>query len=265
MFSQNRTDFSSIDLQAPIPRFGTLDIAPALPHERLPFTVKIVQNQTDLWKAVHIRHAAYARHVPLFAKTLAMPERQDTENGVVVLLAESKLDGSALGTMRIQTNQFCPLSLEQSIELPARLARRPLAEATRLGVTDDRVGRLVKTVLFKAFFLYCRRNLIESMVVSGRFPIDRQYERLLFSEVYPGMGFIPMEHVGNLPHRIMSFDIGTADARWHAAQHPLYKFIFETLHPDIDIGPHNVGFCPAAREKVQIHPAFVAKMAVKNM
>ena len=75
-------------------------------EELLPFTVSLVRNQTELGKAVQIRHAAYARHVPVFAQTLAQPESTDSEIGVAVLLAESKLDGSPLGTMRIQTNCF---------------------------------------------------------------------------------------------------------------------------------------------------------------
>lgn len=204
--------------------------------ERLPFTVRLVRNEEDLLKAVQIRHAAYARHVPILASTLLEPETPDTARGVVVLLAESKVDGSPLGTMRIQTNHFQPLALEQSVELPENLRMRRLAEATRLGITDERVGRLVKTVLFKAFYLYCRRNDIESMVVAGRAPIDRQYERLQFEEVYPGLGFIPLAHGGNLPHRVMCFEVATAEARWLASQHPLFQFVFKTYHHDIDVG-----------------------------
>jgi len=122
-----------------------------LPMERLPFSVRLVSSMEDLMKAVHIRQAAYARHLPEFAKTLGLPETADYEDGVAILLAESHLDGSPLGTMRVQTNRFKPLTLEQSLELPDWLRHQTLAEATRLGVTNDKVGRLVTTVLFKAF------------------------------------------------------------------------------------------------------------------
>ncbi|MES2831724.1 MAG: hypothetical protein V4695_07010 [Pseudomonadota bacterium] len=205
--------------------------------ERLPFTVRLVQNEEDLSKAVKIRHAAYARHVPVLASKLVNPETPDTDRGVVVLLAESKVDGSPLGTMRIQTNHFQPLALEQSVELPEKLRMRRLAEATRLGITDERVGRLVKTVLFKAFYLYCCRNKIEVMVVAGRAPIDRQYERLQFEEVYPELGFIPLAHAGNMPHRVMALEVGTAEARWRESRHPLFQFVVKTHHQDIDVGP----------------------------
>ena len=216
-------------------RVGALN-APAMSEELLPFTVRLVRNEGDLSKAVSIRHSAYARHLPEFAETLKSPETADAENGVVVLLAESKLDGSPLGTMRIQTNQFKPLCLEQSVTLPAWLRARPLAEATRLGVTNEKGGRLVTTVLFKAFFQYCQQIGMEWMVVTGRAPVDRTYERLLFDDVFPGRGYMPIAHVGNLPHRVMQFNVDTAEDRWMAANHPLLGFMCHTHHPDINIG-----------------------------
>lgn len=209
--------------------------APALTTERLPFTIRAVRSESDLLKAVRIRHSAYMRHVPGLAESLSEPEPMDHENGVVVLLAESRLDGSPLGTMRVQTNAHRPLTLERSVMLPEDLAHSSLAEATRLGVTADRVGRMVKTALFKAFFMYCQQQNVEWMVIAGRSPIDRMYDRLLFSDVYPEMGYIPLAHAGNMPHRIMSFEVGTARQRWEEAGHSLFDFVFMTNHPDIDV------------------------------
>ena len=219
---------------------------PAMVQEVLPFTVRLVRNVTDLVKAVDIRQSAYARHLPEFAETLRVPESTDAQDGVVVLLAESKLDGSALGTMRIQTNRSSPLSLEHSVDLPDWLRVRPLAEAARLGVTDGKSGRLVKTMLFKAFFQYCQQTGIEWMVIAGRSPIDRQYERLLFSDVFPGMGYVPLLHANNLPHRIMSFEVGSAQRRWSEANHPLFDFIFRTHHPDLQLGNRSTVHMPVA-------------------
>lgn len=210
------------------------------PEELLPFTVRLVRDDEALSKAVEIRHSAYSRHLPEFAETLKTAEQADSEDGCVVLLAESKLDGSPLGTMRIQTNQFQPLCLEKSVELPAWLKPMRLAEATRLGVTNDKGGRLVTTVLFKAYYLYCLQTGIEWMVIAGRSPVDRTYQRLLFSDVFPGQGYIPLAHAGNLPHRIMSSNVATAEERWAAAGHPLFDFAFRTQHPDIQFGDLNV-------------------------
>jgi hypothetical protein len=205
------------------------------PVEQLPFTVRLVHDSQDLDKAVDIRHRAYARHLPDFAQKLKVPEREDTESGVTVLLAESKLDGSPLGSMRIQTNQFSPLAVEQSIELPDWMRGKRLAEATRLGVTDGKGGRLVTTVLFKSYYLYCKQIGVSWMVVTGRSPIDRQYDRLLYQDVFPGVGFIPLRHVGNIPHRVMCTETASCEQRWMAAKHPLFEFAFRTYHPDIQV------------------------------
>jgi len=227
-------DFQPRRIETRPSRFGALS-APAMTEESLPFTVRLVRDEDDLSKAVQIRHSAYARHLPEFAQTLKTAESADTEQGVVVLLAESKLDGSPLGTMRIHTNQFKPLCLEQSVELPAWLKKRRLAEATRLGIANEKGGRLVTTVLFKAYFQYCQQIGIEWMVIAGRAPVDRTYDRLLFEDVFPGRGYIPLLHANNLPHRVMSFNVDTAQDRWAAANHPLLSFMCHTHHPDINI------------------------------
>lgn len=214
--------------------------------ERLPFTIRRVDNEASLQKAVRIRHAAYNRHVPDFARTLLLPEACDYADDTVVLLAESKLDGSALGTARIQTNLERPLHVEESVALPAWLQGARLAEVTRLGVDEGRIGRVVKIALIKACFEFCERNAIDYAVVTGRAPIDRQYEQLLFSDVFEDKAMIPLRHVGNIPHRVMAFEIASGERRWTAARHPLLGYFRHTQHPDIDIGAR-AGSLPRAR------------------
>lgn len=204
--------------------------------ERLPFTIRRVGDHDALRKAVRVRHAAYARHVPDFARSLALPEPCDYEEDAVVLLAESRLDGSPLGTCRIQTNEYRPLHVEESVVLPPWLQGRRLAEVTRLGVDEGRIGRVVKLALIKACFEFCEHNAIEWAVVTGRSPIDRQYEQLLFCDVFEDKAMVPLQHVGGIPHRVMAFEIATGEARWREAGHPLLGFFRHTRHPDIDTG-----------------------------
>jgi hypothetical protein len=203
--------------------------------ERLPFTIRVVQSESDLFKAIRVRHAAYSRHLPELADALREPEELDYHGAAVVLLAESKLDGSPLGTARIQTNAVRPLCVERSIALPGYMQGQRLVEVTRLGVESGRIGRLVKIALVKASFMYCERNHVRWAIAAGRAPIDRQYEALLFSDLYPGQGFVPLQHAGNIPHRVMAFDISTGRARWTAAKHPLLDFFSLTDHPDISV------------------------------
>lgn len=202
--------------------------------ERLPFRVRIVCSDEDLEKAVSIRHSAYGRHLPAVAALLEQAEACDSEPGSAVLLAESKMDGSPLGSMRIQTNRYRKLALEDSMELPPWLDGKRQAEATRLGVIGSAMGRLVKTALFKAFYQHCLLEEVEWMVITARAPLDRGYEALLFQDVIPGAGFIPMHHVGNIPHRVLAINVEHAEFIWRQARHPLYDFMVLAHHPDID-------------------------------
>lgn len=205
-------------------------------NENLPFTVRAVSSDAQLRKAVSIRHRAYDRHVPALAELLRLPEAKDKEAGCVVLLAESKLDGEAIGTLRIQTNRYRPLALEASKSLPRWLAASSLAEATRLGIAEGRIGRVVKAMLFKAFYQFCLGAGIDWMVIAARSPLDRMYQALLFNEMFPGEAPVALKHAGNIPHRILGFEIATADARWREARHPMYDLFVNTSHPDIDLG-----------------------------
>lgn len=202
--------------------------------EQVPFTIRVAQSDVDFDKAVRMRHAAYARHVPAVAERLRAPEPYDRQPGIVVLIAESKLDGSPLGTMRIHTSRFGPLPLEGSVELPEALRNAPRSEANRLGIVNGRIGRLVKLMLFKAYYRYCLATGIGWMVIAARSPLDRQYEALLFTDLFGGR-YIPMRHGGNIPHRVLALEVAMAERRWALAGHALYDFMGRTYHPDIEL------------------------------
>ncbi|TFV89716.1 hypothetical protein E4K72_21465 [Oxalobacteraceae bacterium OM1] len=206
-------------------------------EEALPFTVRVARTAADLEKVVRIRQSAYGRHLPELAETLGAPEEMDLRPGVIVLLAESKLDGSPIGTIRIQTNAHGPLAVEQSVELPDGMANSNLAEMTRLAISEGRVGRLVKLVLLKACYEFWKREGIDYAIGAGRAPLDRQYEQLLFTNVFEDGRYVPLRHAGNVPHRVLAFHVDSGEARWAAAGHPMFKFFCRTWHPDIDLGP----------------------------
>jgi hypothetical protein len=224
-------------------------------RESMPFTIRIVTADHDLRKAVDMRRMAYGRHLPAFAEKLGI-EKCDRDPGVAILLAESKLDGAPLGTMRIQTNEYAPLAVEQSVRLPNWLAGSRLAEATRLGVAGGGIGRVVKVMLCKALWLYCEQQLVDYMVITARSPLDREYEGMLFEDVFGEREFLPMAHVGGLPHRVLAKDVMAARRRWEEARHPLFQFMVHTDHPDLDLRTPDLSFqqepvrCPEAPQVV---------------
>ncbi|MEM5436809.1 N-acyl amino acid synthase FeeM domain-containing protein [Paraburkholderia diazotrophica] len=202
--------------------------------ERLPFTVRIAVAREDVAKAVAVRRSAYGRHLPEFARTMTI-EDTDVAPGTTILLAESRLDRAPIGTMRIQTNEFAELPVEHSVELPSWCASGRLAEATRLAVAGPSSGRMVKMMLFKALFLLCEQRGIDWLLITARSPIDREYEAMLFRDIFADHRYVPMTHVGGLPHRVMAGEVSAARRRWSDAKHPLYRFVFETPHPDLNL------------------------------
>lgn len=140
--------------------------------------------------------------------------------------------------------------MEQSVALPAWMQGRALAEVTRLGIEEGRIGRMVKIALVKACFQYCEAKGVEYAVAAGRYPIDQHYEQLMFEDLYPETGYIPLRHAGNLPHRVMAFEIASGERRWTEAEHPLLKFFCYTRHPDIQIPAQLV---PDVRQESERH------------
>ena len=203
-------------------------------HNRLPFRISLA-TRADMDAVARLRTASYGRHLPELGERLAQSEPADFEAGCEVLVATSKLDGSLLGTLRIHSNVLKPLPLEASVDLPLPYVGSRMAEATRLCIKSSTASSLVRSALFKAFYFYCADQQIDWMLAVGRRPVDRLYDALLFSDVGEPGRYLPMAHVGNLPHRAMSLATASVEPSWMRAGHPLYGFFFLNEHVDIDL------------------------------
>lgn len=197
----------------------------------LPFTIRIVKDDIGFEKAVQMRQDAYGRHLPEFANSLVV-EESDKAPGTIVLIAESKQDGQVLGTMRIQTNEYAQLALEQSVTLPVHLQGVRLAEATRFALVGGTIGKVVKAALCKSLLQYCMNEKIYFIVIVAREPLDKMYEdEMSFKDVFGENELRPMAHVGNMLHRVMYKRVSMIES--DSVGKPFYDFLFETEHPDI--------------------------------
>jgi hypothetical protein len=203
-------------------------------HAALPFYIRPVASADELAAVIALRAGAYGRRDPALGAQIAAPDPDDHATDCVVLAAVAKSGGAVEGTLRIHRNSLRPLPLEASVALPPALARRSLAEVTRLAKRSG-ADPLVKLALFKAFYQYCKAHRVEVMVVAGRAPLDQQYEALMFEDVFPDRRYIPMEHAGGIPHRVLALDVPRARSRWGSIAHPLLPFMVETRHPDIQV------------------------------
>ncbi len=201
---------------------------------QLEFTLQLVSSPEDLLDACSVRAQAYGHHLPEMAQKLAEPDELDFAPGTSVFLCRAKSDGRATGTMRIQSSACGPLLMEGSLSLPPWLRGAPRVEITRLAV---RVGAdpLTRLSLWKASYQFCMANQVNWMVVGARNEaLIRNYRRLGFVDVFGPDKLMPLAHTGGLPHRIMAFDNTSAKRRWGEPRHPLYRFVFETRHSDLE-------------------------------
>jgi hypothetical protein len=119
--------------------------------------------------------------------------------------------------------------------VPDAMRNDTRAEVTRLSAVAG-ADPLVKLCLMKASYLFCLATQVRWMVIGARSEaLVRQYRRLGFSDVFEDGRFIPLLHAGRLDHRVLSFNVTMAESRWRDTRHPLYEFMIETSHPDIQL------------------------------
>jgi hypothetical protein len=190
----------------------------------LSFSVRLARSSADLREVCRVRADAYGHHVPDLREPLAEPDSVDRHPHTGVILARDKASGRAVGTVRVQRSQFGPLLLESSVILPHWLAEKPRAEIA------------VRLTLMKSLYLYCLATQTRYLVIGARSDaLIRLYQRLGFVDVLGPDDRVPLAHAGNLPHRILAFDVMAAERTWLSAGHGLYPFMFETFHPDLQL------------------------------
>jgi len=221
----------------------------------LPFVIRIVRTEEHLRKAVDVRAETYKKHHPELADSLTSPEKADREPFSLVLLAESKLDGQPVGTMRIETNVSTPLAIEDLLPSNSEFKTRTLAFVTRSGVRKCDDSQLIKIALFKALHRYCLACQIDSMIVTAKPPMDKQYVKLGFMDVFDSKTLIPIPWSGDIRTRVLYLNAFDAEKQWRDANHPLYDFMIRDFCPDIQIFSSVSGIWGRARQSPSSPPS----------
>lgn len=204
--------------------------------EDLPIQVRIVRTENQLSKAIDIRADAYGRHTPEFASVLRQVEKDDVSLNSLILLCESKITGDPVGTLRIHTNDYAATYLEEKIKLPNMFKNARIAYVTRLGVASGIHGNYVKLILFKALFRYCFATQIPWILAVARKPVDRNLVNLGFKDIFNlSQAIYQPEDFGNYEVRPLYFNVIDAEREWKEQGHPLYEFMINKRHPDIQI------------------------------
>lgn len=199
----------------------------------LPFWIAKSQSNRELELAAKARQIAYGKHLPLFGEKMALPDEDDQHPDSAVLLAYSKLDGSCIGTVRIQIANSQALRLEDSFLLPQALRTGRIAEVSRLAIPSRSNSLALRLMLIKAAYWYSRANFVDRCFLCVRHPVDRQYRRFELNDVMKTDEFVPMKHIGMIPHRILWFDVFNIEAHWLLNANPLHSVYFSVCHPDL--------------------------------
>jgi hypothetical protein len=140
----------------------------------------------------------------------------------------------------VQTNSYEPLLIERSVSIPREIAEDKRAEITRLSVIPGGDPQ-AKLALFKAIYLCCLALQVRWMIIGARSDsLRNQYERLGFLPLAPddlNPKMVPLIHTGNLLHYVLRFDVTSAERYWHEQRNSLYRFMFRTSHPDLQLLP----------------------------
>jgi hypothetical protein len=202
-------------------------------REPLRFTIRLAQSDPDLRSACGVRSVSYGRHMPNVTSLWSEPDALDRDPATAVFVAFAKSGGEPIGTIRLTTNARQPTQIEQSVTMPDGIADRPIAELTRFAVLAGVADPAVKLGLMKAIYLYSLANQIQWMVIGARSEaLVRQYRRLGFTDIADGR-CVELPYAGNLPHRILAFDVKSAERNWFALHHPFYDFMVRSYHADI--------------------------------
>jgi hypothetical protein len=203
--------------------------------QSLSFSVRVARTRHDLQAACRVRAQSYGHHMPHMHTTLIEPDLLDADENTVSVLCVDKATGSAVGTARFQTNAGGPLLIEHSMSVPEAMRSDTRAEITRLSAIAG-ADPLVKLCLMKASYLFCMATQVRWMVIGARNEaLVRQYRMLGFKDVFDDGRMVPLRHAGRLDHRVLAFNVTAAERTWREPRHPLYEFIFETSHPDIQL------------------------------
>jgi hypothetical protein len=189
------------------------------------------ENKEDLTRLFDVRWKGYSKY---FNSRVDMVDKFDSAPNVTFLLAEDA-QKNAVGTLRILDRRYGSIELDEFVNVDFLLPKddKRCAEATRFSIPTHSQARSIKYLLWKAFLLYCMKNKINIMLISGRPVVARVYKILLFEDAGPP-GIYYHRNLGNLEHRCFICDISKQSQKLKEKNRPLYHFFFKEDHTNIN-------------------------------
>jgi hypothetical protein len=124
--------------------------------------------------------------------------------------------------------------VESAMRLPPEITGANPVELMRGSVRNGAPGQMVSASLAKASFLLCLRFGFSHVIVTCREPVDLMYRAYQFDDLLAG-DMIDLSYSPCVKHKVLCLPIGAAAERWKTANPPLFEFMFNSHHPDIDL------------------------------
>ena len=203
--------------------------------ELFPFTVRVARNRAQLQRVAALKSSAYGRHKLIIKNSNSFIAELSAPDTYLTFVAEDKATGAPVGSVRVQNKAMHPYLFLKELKVPFHLSRVQSVCVSRLCVIRGPIGSLARNALCKAVYLYA-----VSMQCRYKFAFVDEARRRLYST----MGFVPvfkddpelcLPSNDNIPFKLQVFDVASAESAWKGMGHPLYNFVLNTFHPDIEI------------------------------
>ncbi|MEW5803365.1 MAG: GNAT family N-acyltransferase [bacterium] len=201
-------------------------------HEKS-ITVRKAVTLDDMVKVFQIRYEGYKKYYKSEDENM---DQNDFSSHACLLLAEDK-HHNPVGTIRILDRRYGKIELDNFVNLDSFLPEGKslnVIEATRFSIPNHLDSKLIKMLLWKALFLYCQVNHIDTIIMSARPAAARSYRCLLFENV-GSLGVYKHPLLGNLEHQTYKCIISEKKHQAKEKNWPLYQFFFVKDHPNIKL------------------------------
>jgi len=162
-------------------------------------------------------------------------DSKDFNPNATLLLAEDE-QNNPVGSIRILDRRSGRIELDQFIEVNSLLSRdeMPCVEATRFSIPKHPNAGAIRFLLYKAFFLYCKNNQINTMLISVRRITSHNYRYFYFKHLGPA-GIYHHPLMGNLEYHTYKCNIAETCKFLKLLNYQLYHFFCVKEHLNINI------------------------------
>lgn len=200
-----------------------------------PYRVRLVQTDAEIDAVVAIRREAYGSRLQALANQVGKPEDFDFNHGPVILLLEDRLTGRPLATTRLNTGRGL-LPIMADMQLPDFITNHSIGYVSRMAIVGEAQRKPeIRILIDKAVFQLCQAKQIRNMLIFAVVPRQRIFMSRGFRDIFEDCQPRHPAFLNHVPIRALCMDVVTLERQWHAANHPMYEFIFDKVHPEIEV------------------------------